>query len=147
MLRRIDEEDVTMRQDITRPSGASSSSASRGPAMDAESRPSRKRVADVHTEDLEDNEQMDANESTPTFPQAEGESSDGRKFSGNWNTTSPKRITSIWKTKLQDMKNPGLDESADITTVSEQGVQWNFTDEEMRKQACKKIVAEKPFCW
>ena len=53
---RMDEEDVTMRQDITATSGASSSSASRGPAMDTESRPSRKRAADVQTEDLEDNE-------------------------------------------------------------------------------------------
>ena len=62
-----DEEDVTMRQDIT----ALSSSASRGPAIDVERRTSRKRVADVQTEDLEDNEQMDANESTLPFPQAE----------------------------------------------------------------------------
>ena len=45
------EEDVTMKQDITATSGASSSSASRGPAMDTESRPSRKRAADVQTED------------------------------------------------------------------------------------------------
>ena len=44
--------------------------------MDVESRPSRKRVADVQTEDLEDNEQMEANESTPLFPQAEEESLD-----------------------------------------------------------------------
>ena len=57
VLRRMDEEDVAMRQDITATSGASSSSASRKPAMDIESRPSRKRVADVQTEDLEDNEQ------------------------------------------------------------------------------------------
>ena len=34
---RMGEEDVTMRQDITATSGASSSSASRGPAMDVES--------------------------------------------------------------------------------------------------------------
>ena len=33
----------------------------------------------------------------------------------------------------------------DITTVNEQGVQWDFTNEEMRDQAYKKIVAEKPF--
>ena len=52
--------------------------------MDIESRPSRKRVADVSTEDLEDNEQMDANESAAPFAQAEGESSDGRMFIGNW---------------------------------------------------------------
>ena len=74
---RMGEEDVTMRQDITATKDASSSSASRGPAMDIESRPSRKRAADVQTEDLEDNEQMDANESTSPFPQAEGECLDG----------------------------------------------------------------------
>ena len=56
-----------MRQDVTATSGASSSSDSRGPAMDIESRPSRKRVADVQTEGLEDNEQMDANESTASL--------------------------------------------------------------------------------
>ena len=28
----------------------------------------------------------------------------------------------------------GLDESMDITTVNEQGVQWDFTNVEMRKQ-------------
>ena len=55
---RMGEEDVTMKQDITATSGASSSSASRGPAMDTESRPSRKRAADVQTEDLEDNDWM-----------------------------------------------------------------------------------------
>ena len=54
------------------------------PAMDIESQPSSKRAADVQTEDLEDNEQMDANESAEHLPQAEGESSDGRMFIGNW---------------------------------------------------------------
>ena len=48
---RMGEEDVTMRRDITATSGAPSSSASRGHAMDTESRPSRKRAADVQTED------------------------------------------------------------------------------------------------
>ena len=81
---RMGEEDVTLRQDITATSGASSSSASRGPAMNTESRPSRKRAADVQTEDLEDSEQLDANESAASLPQAEGESSDGRMFTGNW---------------------------------------------------------------
>ena len=41
---RMGEEDVTMKQDITATSGASSFSASREPAMDTESRPSRKRA-------------------------------------------------------------------------------------------------------
>ena len=39
----------------------------------------------------------------------------------------------------------GLDESMDITTVNEQGVQWDFTNVEMRNQAFRKIVAEKAF--
>ena len=47
-------------------------SASRGPAMDIESRPSRKRAADVQTEDLEDNEQLDADESAASLPKAGG---------------------------------------------------------------------------
>ena len=44
----------------------------------------RKRAADVQTEDLEDNEQLDADESTASLPQVEGESSDERMFTGNW---------------------------------------------------------------
>ena len=39
----------------------------------------------------------------------------------------------------------GLDERMLITTVNEQGVQWDFTNVEMTNQAIKKIVAEKPF--
>ena len=39
----------------------------------------------------------------------------------------------------------GLDESMDITTVNEQGVQWDFTDVEMRNEAFRKTVAKKPF--
>ena len=39
---RMGEKDVTMRQDVTATSGASFSSASRGPTMDIERRPSRK---------------------------------------------------------------------------------------------------------
>ena len=80
---RMGEEDVTMKQDITATSGASSSSASTGPAMDSESGPSRKRAADVQKEDLGDNEQLDANERAASLPQAEEESSDGRMFIGN----------------------------------------------------------------
>ena len=58
VLRRVDEEDVTWRQDVTATGGASSSSASGGPAMDIDSQPSRKRAADVHMEDLEGDEKM-----------------------------------------------------------------------------------------
>ena len=58
------------------------------------------RVANVQTEDLEDNEQMDANESAASLPQAEGETSDGTIG----NTSSLKRTTNVWKTKLPEME-------------------------------------------
>ena len=102
---RMGEEDVTMKQDITATSGASSSSASRGPAMDTESRPSRKRAADVQAEDLEDNEQLDANESAASLPQAEEESSDGRMFIGNWEHVE----SETHNQRLGDKKLPEMD--------------------------------------
>ena len=145
MLRRMGEEDVTLRQDITASSGASSSSASRGPAMDTESRPSRKRAADVQTEDLEDNEQLDADESAASLPQAEGESSDGRLFIGNWEHVESETHKQRLGDKVAGDGYLGLDEGMDITTVNEQGVQWDFTDVEMRNEAFRKIVAKKPF--
>ena len=73
-----------MKQDITATIGTSSSSASKGPAMDTESQPSRKRAANEQTEELKDNEQLDADESAASLPQAEGESFDGRMFIDNW---------------------------------------------------------------
>ena len=139
------EDDVTIRQDVTATSGASSSSASRGPAMDIESQPSRKRVADVQTDDLEDNEQVDANESTASLPQAEGESSEGRMFIGNWEHDESETHNQHLEDKVARDENLGLDESMDITTVNEQGVQWDFTNVEMRNQAFKNTVAEKQF--
>ena len=51
--------------------------------MDIEIRPS-KRVAFVQTEDLKDNEQLDADENAASLEQAEEESSDGRMLIGNW---------------------------------------------------------------
>ena len=144
---RMGEEDVTIKQDITATSGASSSSASsasRGPAMDTESRPSRKRAADVQTEDLEDNEQLDANESAASLPQAEGESSDGRMFIGNWEHVESETHNQRLGDKVAGYGHLGLNESMDITTVSE-GVQWDFTNVKMRNQTFRKIVAEKPF--
>ena len=80
---RMGEEDVTTRRDVTATNAASSSDVSRGPAMDIKSRRSRKRVADVQSEDLEDNEQMDAKK-VHRHPQGKGESLDGRMFIGNW---------------------------------------------------------------
>ena len=142
---RMGEEDVTMKQDTTATSGASSSSASRGPAMDTESRPSRKRAADVQTEDLEDNEQLDADESAASLPQAEGESSDGRMFIGNWEHVESETHKQRLGDKVAGHGYMDLDESMDITTVNEQGVQWDFTDVEMRNEAFRKIVAKKPF--
>ena len=142
-LWRMGEEDLTMRQDITATSGASSSSASRGPAMDTGSRPSRKRAADVQTEDLEDNEQLDANESAASLSQAEEESSDGRMFIGNWEHVESETHNHRLGNKVARDGYLGLNESIDITTVNEQGVQWDFTNVEMRNQAFRKKVAEK----
>ena len=134
-----------MRQDVTATSGASSSNASRGPAMYIECRPSRKRVADVQTEDLEDNEQMDTNESAALLPQAVAESSDGRMFICGWGLVESETHNQHVEDKVAGDEYLGLDESVDITTVNEQGVQWDFTNVEMRNPAFKKIVAEKPF--
>ena len=116
-----------MKQDVTATSGASSSS-----------RPSSKRAADVQTEDLEDNEQLDANENAASLPQAEGESSDGRMFIGNWEHVESETHKQRLGDKVAGDGYLGLDESMDITTVNEQGV-------EMRNEAFRKIVAEKPF--
>ena len=127
-----------MRQDIT-------ASASRGPAMDIESQPSRKRVADVQTVDVEDHEQMDADESAAPFPQAEGESSDGRMFIGNWEHDESETHNQHLEDKVVGDEFLGVDESMDITTENEQGVQWDFTNEEMGNQACKKIVVGTTF--
>ena len=142
---RMGEEDVTMCQDITATSGASSLSASRGPAMDIESRPSRKRAADVQTEDLEDNEQVDANESAASLPQAEEESSDERMFIGNLEHDESETHNQRSEDRAGGDDYLGLDESMDITTVNEQGVQWDFINVEMRNQAFRKIIAETPF--
>ena len=113
--------------------------------MDTESRPSRKRAANVQTEDLEDNEQLDANENAASLPQAEGESSDRRMFIGNWEHVESDAHKQRLGDKVAGHGYMGLDESMDITTVNEQGVQWDFTDMEMRNEAFRKIVAEKPF--
>ena len=140
---RMGGEDVTMKQDITATSGASSSSASRGPAMDTESRPSRKRAADVQTEDLEriTSNWMQMKVQRHSHKRSESLLTDQCSLAIG-NTSSVKRTSSVWETKLKDM---GLDESMDITTVNEQGEQWDFTDVEMRNEAFRKIVAEKPF--
>ena len=124
------EEDVTMRQDITATSGASSSCASRGPAMDIESRPSRKRVADVQTEDLQDNDrwmQMKVQRHLHKRLQME----ECLK-----SETHNQRL----EDKAAGDGYLGLDECMDITTVNEQSVQWDFTNVEIRNQAFRKIV-------
>ena len=100
---RMGEEDVTMKQDITAASGASSSSASRGPALDTESRPSRKRAADVQTEDLEDNEQLDADEVQRTSHKRRESLLMEECSLAIGNTSSLKRTSSVWETKLPDM--------------------------------------------
>ena len=110
--------------------------------MDIESQTSRKRVANVQTDDLEDNEQVDANESAASLPQAEGESCDGRMLIGNWEHDESETHNQHLEDKVA---RDEYHESMDITTVNDKGVQWDFTNVEMRNQAFKKTVAEKPF--
>ena len=57
----------------------------------------------LHPEDLEDNEQLDANESAASLPQAEGESSDGRMFIGNWEHVESETHNHRLETKLSEM--------------------------------------------
>ena len=128
-----------MRRDVAATCGASSSDVSRGPAMDIESRPSRKRVADVQTEDLEDNEQMDANESAASHHRRRESLQMEECSLATGNTASMEHTISVWKTKLPEMDTWALDENMDITTVKEQGVQWDFTNVEMRNQAFRKM--------
>ena len=49
------------------------------------------------------------------------------------NTSSLKRTNSVWETKVARDGYLGLDESMDITTVNEQGLQWEFTNVEMKR--------------
>ena len=65
-------------------------------------------------------------------------------FIGNWDDESETHNLHL-QDKVVGDRFLGLDESVDITTVNEQGLQWDCTDVEMRKQAFRKIVAEKPF--
>ena len=88
---------------------------------------------------------MDANENVASLPQAEGESSDGRLFIGNWEHDESEMHHQHLEDKVAGDGYLGLDESMDITTVNEQGVQWDFTNVELRNQAFRKMVAEKPF--
>ena len=71
--------------------------------------------------------------------------SDGRMFIGNWEHVESETHNKRLGDKVAGYGHLGLNESMDITTVSEQGVQWDFTNVEMRNQAFRKIVAEKPF--
>ena len=80
----------------------------------------------------EDNEPLDANESAASLPQAEVESSDGRMFIGNWEHVESETHNQRLGDKVAGDGYLGLDESMDITTVNEQGVQWDSTNEEMR---------------
>ena len=108
-----------MRQDITATSGAPSSSASRGHTMDTESRQSRKRAADVQTEDSEVNEQLDADESAASLPQAEEEFSDERMFIGSWERVESETHNQRLGDKVARDGYLGTDECMDVTTVNE----------------------------
>ena len=94
---------------------------------------------------LEDNEQLDANGNAASLPQAEGKSCEGRMFIGNWEHVESETHKQRLGDKVAGYGFLGVDESMDITTVNEPGVQCNFTDVEMRNEAFRKICVEKPF--
>ena len=140
---RMGEQDVTMRQDFTATSGASSSSASRGPAMDTESRPSRKRAADVQTEDLEITSNWIQMKAQRHSHKRRGSLLTEECSLAIGNTSSLKTHNQRLGDKVAGDGYLGVDESMDTSTVNEQGVEWNFTNVEMRNQAFRKTVAEK----
>ena len=74
----------------------------------------------------------------------ERRSSDERMFIGTWEHAESETHNQRLEDKVAGDGYLGLDESMDITTVNEQGVQWEFTNVEMRNQAFRKTVAEKP---
>ena len=82
---------------------------------------------------------MDANVCAASLPQAEELSL------ALENTTSLKRTNQHLEDNVARDEYLGFDESMDTTTVNEQGAQWDFTNVVMGNQACRKIVAEKPF--
>ena len=82
---------------------------------------------------------MDANENAASLPQAERESSDGRMFIGSWEHVASETHNQRLGDQVAGDGYLGLDESMDITTVNEQGVQCDFTDVEMRRKAFRKI--------
>ena len=94
---------------------------------------------------MEDNEQLDADESAASLPQAEEESSDERMFLAIWEHVESETHNQRLEERVAGDGYLGLDESMDITTVNEQGVQWDFTKVEMKNQAFRKIVAEETF--
>ena len=75
----------------------------------------------------------------------EEESSDGRKFIGNWEHVESETHNQRLGDKVARDGYVGLEEIMDITTVNERGVQKDFTNVEMRNKAFRKIIAEKPF--
>ena len=65
-------------------------------------------------------------------------------FIGNWEHVETETHNQRLGDKVAGDGYLGLDESMDITTVNEQGVQWDFTDVEMRNKAFRKTVAAHP---
>ena len=66
-------------------------------------------------------------------------------FNGNWEHDESETHNQLLEDKVAGDEYLGLDESMDITTLNEQGVQWDFTNVEMRNQAYKKIIAGKTY--
>ena len=67
-------------------------------------------------------------------------------FIGKWEHDESETHNHHFEDKVAGDEYLGLDESMDITTANEQGVQLVFTHEEMRNAAYQKIVAKKHFC-
>ena len=63
---------------------------------------------------------------------------------GNWEHDKSETHNQHLEDKVAGDEHLGFDESMDITTVNKQGVQWACTNVEVRNQAFKKTVAEKP---
>ena len=67
-------------------------------------------------------------------------------FIGNWEYIESETHNHRLGDKVAGDGYLGLDESMDITTVNEQGVQWDFTNVEMRKKRSGRKLRKNHSC-
>ena len=67
-------------------------------------------------------------------------------FIGNWEHVESETHNQNLEDKVARDGYLGLDESMHITTVNEQGVQWDFTNVKMRNQAFRKSLQKNHSC-